>query len=160
MKKLFLIAIALLGMSFTSVAQDSTKTDITPLKSYTTYVTASLSMHGGANFQETSYPALEVGITQRNISYGFVFGRGNLVNMFENDRMENYFWELKFSPSYRLGDITGSLVAGGGAYFDSTHYFAELGVGLGYSVGDFTYGLTFSNWDTVNYVTPSVSYTF
>jgi hypothetical protein len=151
MRKVLLVLIAFIGLSVSAQEVDS---------KWSSYLTAGLSMGRGDNFQESSYPTLEFGKTHKNISYGFVIGRGNLVEVFNNDHFADYFWEGKISPSYNLGQLTGTVFAGAGAYFDSEHYFTEVGVGLSWSVNSYSYGVSFSNWDTLNYITPSITYNF
>ena len=110
------------------------------------------------DFKTNSYPSIELGYVHEKISYSAVFGRGDFNGVLSNsDKIQNYWFELKFSPSYSVGPLNGFLIAGGGAYFDSTEYFAELGLGLSYTYNRFTYGCSFTNWDTKNYITPFIS---
>lgn len=152
MKNLFLLVFAL--FSFTMVAQES-------FPQYQPYASIALSTRGQGDFQSNSYASVEVGVTHKQISYGVAIGRSNLVDVFQNDQLANYYWEVKFSPSYNLGsNFSVNLIAGGGAYFNSDNYFAEIGAGLGYSVNNFTYGVSYSNWDELNYFSPYISYSF
>lgn len=160
MKKLLLLAVLL----FTTVtfAQVETPNVDQPVKKkeYVKYISLGLSMHMDGDFQQQSYPSVEIGVTHNNISYGAVFGRGNLVNIFDKDNIDNYFWEAKFAPSYSIGDLTGTLFAGAGGYIDSQHYFTEVGIGLSYAYKNTSFGVNVSNWDTVNYFTPNITYSF
>ena len=152
MKRVLFLFVALISLSATAQTTiDSTKT-VTPRN---LFVSVGLSTSQG-DFATNSYPSIELGYTHENISYSALFGRGD----FNGDNLDNYWFEAKFSPSYSVGPLNGFLIAGGGAYFNSDHYFAELGLGLSYTHKRFTYGASFSNWDTKNYITPFVSVSF
>ena len=154
MKKRLFLLVALI--SFSAFAQTEPKSE----KERNMYVSLGCSI-GQGDFQTNSYPSLEVGYVREKIAYGAILGRGSFKNAFaKEDTLGFYYWEGKVAPFYKLGPLTGSIFAGGGAYFNSDHYFAELGVGLSYRVGNYSFGASFSNWDTLNYVTPSVSYSF
>lgn len=157
MKKILFLFVALISLTATAqTSVDSTKTE-TP-KNFFASVGVSTSK---GDFTTNSYPSVEIGYTYKNISYSAMIGRGDFNGMFKNsDNLNNYWFEFKFSPCYSVGPLNGFLIAGGGAYFNSDYYFAELGVGLSYTHKRFTYGTSFSNWDTKNYITPFVSVNF
>jgi hypothetical protein len=157
MKKVLFLLVALISLGANAqTSTDSTKT----VGSKNLFVSVGLSTSQG-DFATNSYPSIELGYTHENISYSAVFGRGDFNGVFRNDdNLGNYWFEAKFSPSYSVGPLNGFLIAGGGAYFNSNHYFAELGAGLSYTHNRFTYGAAFSNWDTKNYVTPFISVNF
>ena len=165
MKKLILVLVAVLGLTWSAQAQ--TETVETPTKT-SMYVGVGLSMSNstaGETFTTTSYPSLEVGVTRNDVSYGVVLGRGSLDKMSpfndKEDGLSNYFWELKVSPSFNLGQVNGNLILGAGSYFASNNaYFIEYGIGVSKSYGNLTYGVSYTNWDGVDYVTPSVSFGF
>lgn len=152
------------AMSMNAQTIEQPQVDVVETKSVNTlthYVSLGLSMHLQGDWQENSYATVEGGVTCNNISYGAVFGRSNLVDVFDKDQITNYFWEAKISPNYKLvGNLTGSLIAGAGGYFGSDDYFTEVGVGIGYTHENVSIGLSFSNWDEVNYLSPSISYSF
>jgi len=160
MRKILFLFVALISLSATAqTSTDSTKT-CHKFNPKNMYVSLNCSMSQG-DFATNSYPSIEFGYTHKTISYGAIFGRGDFKGIFRNDdNLANYYWEAKFSPSYSVGPLNGFLIAGGGAYFNSDHYFAELGLGLSYTHKNVTYGVAFSNWDTKNYLTPFVSFNF
>lgn len=108
------------------------------------------------------YPSLELGRTFGFTSASLVIGRNNL-NFDEN---QPYFYELKFSQSYALTqsyplrDINIFVLLGGGKFFTNKDYFIEYGFGLSRTVSNYTVALSYSNWNGVNYITPSVGYNF
>jgi hypothetical protein len=163
MKKLFFTLIALIALTVTAQAQ----TDSTKVKT-TNYVSASLSLANsveGKSFNETTYASVEYGIVRNGVAYGLAVGRGQLQSnrVFNGSttNLQNYFWEVRVQPTFPLGSVTGSVILGAGSYFGSSDAgFIEYGVGVSKSYGDLSYGLSYSNWDGINYVTPSVSYSF
>jgi hypothetical protein len=186
MKKILLLAILLIstvtfGQKRNAGAAASTQADTTSVSKskYVPYVSVGLSISSGnsyetnANtyaFNESSYPSLEVGVTRQNLSVGVVFGRGALKGLGSStDRIGNYYWEVKAVPSFSLGVVNASLIFGAGSYLartanaDGSHTdttFIEYGTGISYSKGNYSYGLAYSNWDGIDYITPSVSYSF
>jgi len=156
MKKVFLLAFACLITTFVTAQTDSTKSKITG------YVSAGLSTSNGNNFNAASYVALEAGAMYKNISFGGIFGRGNLVGFAEKtDILANYYFEFKGAGYIPIsGPLSANVIFGWGGYFNSTHRLIEYGAGLSYSVGKMGYGITYSNWDGVNYVTPSITFNF
>jgi hypothetical protein len=168
MKKTLLLVLALISFgAFAQTEKDSTKVTTTK------YVAVGLSMSLTSNesFAYSSYPSVEVGITRNDVSYGVVFGRGSLKGFAESDdRLSNYFYEFKVSPSVSLGYVNANIILGIGGYInsggqdpalgDTNSTFVEYGFGLSKSFGNLSYGLSYSNWDGLDYVTPSVSYSF
>lgn len=168
MKKLFFTLIALIALTVTAQAQ----TDSTKVKT-TKYVSVGLSINPTTNdtFEYSSYPSVEVGITRNDVSYGVLFGRGSLKGLGDSvDTFSNYFYEFKVSPSVSLGYVNANLILGIGGYInsggqnstngDTDSSFVEYGFGLSKSYGNLSYGLSYSNWDGLDYVTPSLSYSF
>lgn len=157
MKKVLFLLVVLISLSVSA----QTVIDLTKVEtSRNLFVSVGLSTSQG-DFEINSYPSIELGYVHENISYSAVFGRGDFNGMFRNgDNLDNYYFEAKFSPSYSIGRLNGFLIAGGGVYFNSDHYFAELGLGLSYTHNRLTYGASFSNWDTKNYITPFISVNF
>ncbi len=158
MKKTLLLLVAFI--SFGAFAQTEKETPST-----NKFVTVNYSIantRAGETFADASYPSVEAGFsTKNNVAYSVVFGRGASRGFAEkNDNLEAYYYEAKMAPFYSLGKVTGTAFAGAGGYFGSDHYFAELGVGVSYTVNPLTFGVSFSNFDTRNYVTTSVSYNF
>lgn len=182
MRKLFYVLFAFIALTVTAQAQETKKE-----KTYY-YVSTGLSVAAnlnGGDFATNSYGTIEFGLTKNNVSYGLAVGRGQLsggisrnivgyetvfidetmtetVNkpIYGND-IRNYFWEVRLLPSFPLGQFTGSLILGAGSYFATSGAgFFEYGLGVSKTYGNITYGLSYSNWDTINYVTPSVTYNF
>lgn len=157
MKRLFVLALIYL-MSTGLSAQDSTKTKTKTLT--TGYLSVGLSLSNGDNFKTGSYSSIEGGINRGNIGLGLVFGRGNLDGIFKDDNIRNYYYEAKTSFCHQIGDVTGMVMFGWGQYIDTPHSFIEYGGGVTYSVGRMGYGIMVSNWDRVNYLTPSITLNF
>ena len=146
MKKLLLIVILFGG--FITSAQST----------YDPYIAVGVSFTNDSNFSETAYPSFEAGVCHRNIALAAVVGRGNFQNVFsETDGITNYWVEAKLAPYYDVGSFRGSVFFGYGAYIND-HSFTDVGVGVAYMVGDFSFGVAFNRWDEVNYLSPSISY--
>jgi hypothetical protein len=181
MKNLFLGAILLfsvmtfgqkrhVGATASTQAETSTDTTATPKVKWSKYVAVGLSISSGnsyennsntTTFDEASYPSVEFGFSRENISLGAVIGRGNLRGLGTNeDKFSNYYWEVKVVPSFPLGVVNASLIFGAGSYFsnDKGNTFIEYGSGISYTVNKFTYGVCYTNWDGVDYITPNISY--
>jgi hypothetical protein len=186
MKKILLLAILLIsvvtfGQKRHAGAAASTQSDSTTVSTskYVPYVSVGLSISNGnsyetnANsygFNESSYPSVEVGVSRENLSAGIAFGRRSLKGLGNSeDNIKNYYTELRVVPSFKLGVVNASLIFGIGSYLgrienpdgsntDTT--FIEYGTGISYSVGNYSYGLAYSNWDGLDYITPSLSYSF
>lgn len=159
MRKLFYVLFAFIALTVTAQAQE-TKSN---------YVSASLSLANadGQSFNESTYASVEYGIVRKGVAYGLAVGRGQLQGNRElsngdsTTNFQNYFWEVRVQPTFPLGSVTGSVILGAGSFFGSSDAgFIEYGLGVSKSYGDLSYGLSYSNWNGVNYVTPSVSLAF
>jgi hypothetical protein len=151
-----LVATSMFGQdTMTYVNQKKVKTPITP------YVSVGLSMSNMDNFRNGTYFGLESGVCIDNLSLGVVLGRGSVSGAFKSgDKSSNYFYEAKSSGSFPLGKLNGVVFFGVGGYFNTSHMFIEYGTGFYYQSGHVSYGVSYSNWDNVNYVTPNVTYNF
>lgn len=164
MKKLFYVLFAFIALTVTAQAQETNKSKLTQ------YVSASMSLipsdrTEGQTLANTSYASVEYGVFYKDVMYGLSIGRGQLsgtvASNIANKNFNNYFWEVRVQPTFPLGSITGNLIIGAGSYFGTSGAgFVEYGLGASKSYGDLSYGLSYSNWDGINYVTPSVSYSF
>jgi len=155
MKKLFTIIALLIATVTFAQSEDSTQTKITG------YASVSVSVTNGDNFLNTSYGSVEGGIMCKNFGLGLVLGRGTLAGMGKStDNIKNYFYEIKTSASYPIGILSGNIILGYGGYINTIHNFIEYGVGMSYSVRKMGYGVTYSNWDGVNYITPCITLNF
>jgi hypothetical protein len=166
MRKLFLLLFAFFALTVTAQEQK------TECSKTTTYVAVGLSMASfDKTFAENSFPSVEVGFTRNDVSYGVAFGRASLRGLGDSeDVLQNYFYELKVVPSVSLGYFNANLILGVGGYVnnggvnlnegDNSSFFIEYGFGLSKTFGNVSYGLSYSNWDGVDYITPSVSYAF
>lgn len=162
-----------------SVTADSTAVDTTaaPKVKWSKYVAVGLSISNGndygdnantTTFDEATYPSLEFGFSRENLSLGFVLGRTNLrgigqssYNLGEDtDNLAKYYWEVKATPSFSLGIVNASIIFGAGSYFSNEkgNTFIEYGSGISYTVNKFTYGVCYTNWDGIDYITPNISY--
>ncbi len=157
MRKLFYVLFAFIALTVTAQAQET--------KSH--YVSASLSLanSNGQQFSQSSYASIEYGIVRKGVAYGLSVGRGQIngdvMTNTTGQNLRNYFWEVRVQPTFPLGSVTGNVILGAGSYFATSDAgFIEYGVGVSKSYGDISYGLTYSNWNGVDYVTPSVSYAF
>jgi len=125
------------------------------------YVSYGLSVTNSQDFKSSSYTSLEGGVMYENLSFGLMIGRGSLAGLgSKQDRITDYFYELKTSASFPLGMLSGSILLGYGGYIDTKHMFIEYGVGLSYTPNKIGYGLSLSNWDGINYITPFICYNF
>lgn len=166
MKNLFYALIAFIALTVTAQAQ----TQETNKSKLTQYVSAGLSLipsdrTEGQTLANTSYASVEYGVVYKDVMYGLAVGRGQLAGTVSSNTngqdLSNYFWEVRVQPTFPLGSVTGNLILGAGSYFGiSGAGFVEYGLGVSKSYGDISYGLSYSNWDGINYVTPSVSYSF
>ena len=161
MKKfLTIIGLFLATVTFAQTTDSTSccKKEKTPITGYVSY---GVSMTNGSDFKTSSYSGIEGGIMKGNLGLGVVFGRGSLAGAFDKtDNIHNYFWEAKMTGSFPIGNVSGTILMGYGAYIDTPHSFIEYGVGISYSVGKFAYGATYSNWDGVNYVTQGITFNF
>ena len=124
------------------------------------YVSWGVSMSNNSDFNSGSYSSLEFGVLYNDVALALVLGRGNLNGIFKNDDIRNYFYELKVSPSFPIGKVYGNIILGIGSYMNTKHNFIEYGLGVSYTHKKIGYGVSFSNWDGVDYVTPSITYNF
>ena len=124
------------------------------------YVSWGVSMSNNSDFNSGSYSSLEFGVLYNDVALGLVLGRGSLNGIFKNDNIRNYFYEVKVAPSFPIGKVYGNIILGVGSYIDTKHNFIEYGLGVSYTHKKIGYGVSFSNWDGVDYVTPSITYNF
>ena len=125
------------------------------------YVSWGVSMSNNSNFNSGSYSSFEFGVLYNDVAYGLVLGRGSLEGVFgKNDNIRNYFYELKVSPSFPIGKVYGNIIMGVGSYIDTKHNFIEYGLGISYTYKKIGYGVSYTNWDGVDYITPSITYNF
>jgi hypothetical protein len=160
MRKLFYVLFAFIALTVTAQAQETKKEK-------TNYVSASLSLANanGQTFSQSTYASVEYGIVRKSVMYGLAVGRGQLngdvMSNTTGENFRNYFWQVRVQPTFSLGSVTGSVILGAGSYFATSDAgFIEYGLGVSKSYGDLSYGLSYSNWNGVDYVTPSVSYAF
>jgi len=152
MKKFF--TLALICLTFVVNAQ----TDSCNLHPY---ASIGISVTNSNNFKFSSYPSIELGIIPKNLAYGLVIGRGNLLGIWKTgDVIQNYYFECKTSIYFPIGPVTGSLIFGYGEFCNTRHNFIEYGFGASLSQGKLGYGVTFSNWDGANYLTPAITLNF
>ena len=135
-------------------------------------------------FDEASYPSVEFGFSRENLSLSVVLGRGNFRGLgnhnyisgyesnkdlpnygepiYTSDNFGKYYWEVKATPTFPLGVVNASIIFGAGSYFSNEvgNTFIEYGSGISYTVGKFTYGVCYTNWDGIDYITPNISYGF
>ena len=153
MKKILVLVMCMWALG--TFAQDSTKCEISK------YISVGISLTNGDNFLVDAYNSAEFGIVYKNLGVGAVLGRGTLKGLgSKNDSFDKYFYELKVSPSFPIGILSGNLILGYGGYFNSTHMFIEYGFGTSITQDKISYGLSYSNWDGVNYISPSITFNF
>lgn len=154
MKKIILALTCL--MSTVAIAQtDSTKSEVTG------YVSVGVSVTNSSDFKASSYPSIEGGVMSKNLGLGLVIGRGNFIDLGNsNEKVSNYYYEAKVIGCFPMGVLSGSVILGYGEYFYTQHNFIEFGAGLSLSQGNMGYGVTYSNWDGVNYITPCITLNF
>jgi len=78
----------------------------------------------------------------------------------KEDNINNYYIEGKVFATKSIRNLSGAIFFGYGGYLNTSHHFIEYGLGVGYSIKKFTYGVSYSNWDNGNYITPSITYNF
>lgn len=132
------------------------------------YIALSVSMSSGKTydtnenkytFSESAYPSLEFGFSKGNLAAGLAIGTRSFKDT--NGQLGNYYAEVRITPSFPLGIIDANVVFGAGSYFVSSKgTFIEYGSGISYTKGNYTYGIGYSNWDGVDYIYPSLSYSF
>jgi hypothetical protein len=67
---------------------------------------------------------------------------------------------LKAYACLPIGAVKGFALAEWWQYYGTKHSFIEYGVGAAYSVKQWDFSLTVSNWDRVVYVSPAVTFNF
>ncbi len=109
------------------------------------------------NFNKASYPSLEIGLMRKNVSLGAVFGYENMLV----SSSTRGFYELKTSVSHPIGDCSGYVLFGVGAYFENTFSnFIEYGAGFSYAPKKVGYFVQYSSWARTNYVSVGFIYNF
>jgi hypothetical protein len=152
MKKLLLVLMVLVSVESWSQCSEN---------ALNKYVSWGVSMSNNSDFNTGSYSSLEFGVIYNDVAAGLVFGRGSLQGVFDKtDNIRNYFYELKVSPSFPIGKVYGNIILGVGGYIDTKHNFIEYGLGVSYTHKKIGYGVSFTNWDGVDYVTPSITFNF
>jgi hypothetical protein len=153
-KNLFII---LMLISIKSFAQ----TEPTQKKALDCYLSGSLSVSTGTNFRQNSYPSVEMGVYVKNLAFAFNTGRLNFgKSPYKGEKLKNYYYELKTTASFPLGEIKGYVIAGWGQYYNSNHNFIEYGGGIIYSIKKIDLIIQVSNWDGTVYLSPGVVYNF
>jgi hypothetical protein len=153
-KKIFIILL------FLSCYLDTFAQDTTECKKYK-YISAGISLTNGNNFLIDAYNSVEFGGVYKNIGIGMVLGRGTLKGMLRTgDSLNKYFYEIKTCPSISISVLSFNMILGYGGYFNTKNNFIEYGFGSSITQGDFSYGVSYSNWDGVNYISPSITFNF
>lgn len=138
------------------------QTDTTKAKpKFSPYASVGISITNSNNFKMSSYPSIEVGLMRQNVSYSVVAGRELLDGLGSNsDRIQHYFYEGKVTGSFPMGVLNGNVIFGIGQLINTPNFFIEYGAGVSLTQGKFGYGLTYSNWNGTNYITPSITFNF
>jgi len=171
MKKVYLLLL-LLSTTF-AFSANAAQADTLKVKKQTTdttktkvkvggYLSTGLSVTNSTDFLTSSYFGVEGGVTINNFGAGLVIGRGSLRSMgTKNDSIQAYFYEVKATYSRTLtGNFGGTILFGYGGYFATKKQFIEYGLGVSYAIKQVSVGLTYSNWDGGNYITPGITYNF
>ena len=160
MKNILTIICILFATSTFAASPDSTKIDTTKYK-LDGYISLGLSVTNTSDFLTSSYAGVEGGIIYRDFGAGIVFGRGSLRGLgSKSDVISAYFIEGKISYSCSLNLLTITPFFGYGSYVNTNHTFIEYGVGLSKTFNKVSIGVSYSNWDSVNYLTPNITYNF
>jgi len=166
MKKLLLGFLLLFTTLIFSQEKDIDSTNV----KWSKYIALGLSVSNGNDygdntnkytFHESTYPSVEFGFIRENLSLSGVIGRKNFKSLGNHvDGIKNYYWEVKVTPTFPLGVVTANVIFGVGTYLNNQvgNGFIEYGSGITYTVGKFTYGVSYTNWDGLDYITPNVSY--
>ncbi len=154
MKKI--ITLALICLTTIGYSQsDSTKSKTT------NYISLGVSITNSDDFKSSAYPSAEFGFTRENLSLGAIIGRGSFAGLGGvDDNFQSYYYEAKSTASYPLQALNLNLILGYGGYMGTSHMFIEYGLGFSLSQGKMGYGLTYSNWDNVNYISPCITFNF
>lgn len=156
MKKFLLLMSAVLFSAMT-FAQEAKPTE----KTWKPYVTASYSFTNSVDemVKETSFFAVEYGMTKENLGLFGSVGRGNTLGTFaKDDQLDNYWVELGASYTQKIGvvDVYGML--GVGSYLKSNGIFVEYGMGMSHAVSDkIALGGKVTNWDGTWFVSPTIT---
>jgi hypothetical protein len=167
MKKVFTI-LAIFATLFATAQchTDSTaaccdKTQFSPYVSFGVSMTNTKKDGVVTPFKTSSYASIEGGVCYGNLGLGLVLGRSYLNGAFKtDDDISNYFAEVKSTVTQPIGNVNVTGLFGYGNYLNTKRYFIEYGIGMSYSINKFAYGMTYSNWDGTNYVTPNITYNF
>ena len=119
------------------------------------YLSGSISIPNTNDFKNNAFPSIELGIMNKNISYGLNVGTSNL-----NSKI--VYTELKTSAYTNLNRCNGYILFGLGTYLNNFNtLFIEYGIGISYSLNTrFDYTAQISNWDKVNYLSLGINYNF
>ncbi len=167
-KKINPMVFLILFSSFTSFSQivvvkphaDSTIVSDTVVNDFVPYIGGGISLSSGSDFYVNSYASIEFGMNKSNFGMAMVIGRGNLSGINSTDNIRNYYYEGKVMGYMPMGKVISSVMFGYGGYFDTPHMFIEYGMGISYTRGKISYGVLYSNWDGIDYITPNISYNF
>jgi hypothetical protein len=168
MRKLILTIALLVGVL--SFAQTTTITQTTVTEtveqiitedngpSLSPYLAVGLSIGDtdGGTFETNSYGSVELGVMYKNLAFGAIVGRNNLVGLGNNETLDNYFYEGKIAVSTSLGHVDGYALVGLGSYFEGGGIFTEYGVGISKELGKFGVFIQVASWDNMTYVTPGI----
>lgn len=160
MKKIILLLCLITTISYGqkhTVILKQTDTISVPVK-FKPYISIGVSLSNNDKISDGASQSIEVGFTKENISLGLSIGRDTFN--YSSDKLSNYYVEPKITGSLPFGVLTGTLIFGVGKYINSTSNFIEYGSGLIYSVKQISYGITYSNFNKVDYISPSITYTF
>ena len=156
-----LITIICLVLATSTFSQNDSTSCCKKKSPITGYLSYGLSMTNSSDFKTSSYTGIEGGIMKGNLGLGIVFGRGSLSGLgSKTDNIQSYFYEGKMTGSFPIGNVNGTILLGYGGYINTSHQFIEYGVGISYNIGKLAYGVTYSNWDGLNYVTPNITLNF
>jgi len=118
------------------------------------YLSLSTSIGSFKDFNQSSYPSMEVGLSKNNYSYGVIYGRSSF------EKNSPSFYELKTSYSFMISKLQSYILLGGGSYFDS-NYFYEYGFGFNFNLNkSFSVFTQLSNWDRSNYLSFGITKIF
>lgn len=144
-----------------STAACCSKPKFAPYVSFGVSMTNSNDADSTTRFSVRNYMGLEGGVCYGNLGLGLVLGRSFLQGTFaSDDHINNYFTEVKTTVTQAVGNVNVTALFGYGNYLGTKRNFIEYGVGMSYSVNKFAYGMSYSNWDGTNFVTPNITYNF
>jgi hypothetical protein len=167
MKNLFTILAIFATLFATAQCHTDSTSACCSKPTFSPYVSFGVSMtntddaDSTARFSVRNYMGLEGGVCYGNLGLGLVLGRSFLQGTFaSDDHINNYFTEVKSTVTQPIGNVNVTGLFGYGCYLGTKRNFIEYGVGMSYSVNKFAYGMSYSNWDGVNFVTPNITYNF